>query len=223
MGNNPVSRVDPDGGFAICPTCPGGSLFDVYRNSPHYFYYDQGIISNFDPVVITPQPTSTFVLNTKIASEIGGGIYGGLRATVTPGSKWLGKNGKYYDNSWGGNQHTGSRSGAFKAANAYKWAGRATVGVSALVGVVETYNGIQVDGGKFGYNAQSAALEATGSLLGGWAGAKSGAALGLAFGAWFGPPGLIVGPIVGTVIGGFGGGYYGGQLGNGAVNLYHNK
>jgi hypothetical protein len=53
MGNNPVSRVDPDGGFAICPTCPGGSLFDVYRNSPHYFYYDQGIISNFDPVNIS--------------------------------------------------------------------------------------------------------------------------------------------------------------------------
>jgi hypothetical protein len=54
MGNNPVSRIDPDGGFAICPTCPGGSQFDVYRNSPHYFYYDQGIVSNFDPVVITP-------------------------------------------------------------------------------------------------------------------------------------------------------------------------
>jgi RHS repeat-associated protein len=53
MGNNPVSRIDPDGGFAICPKCPSGSQFDVYRNSPHYFYYDQGIVSNFDPVVIS--------------------------------------------------------------------------------------------------------------------------------------------------------------------------
>jgi RHS repeat-associated protein len=52
MGNNPVGMVDPDGGFDICPTCPGGSQFDVYRNSEHHFYYDDGIVSNFDPVNI---------------------------------------------------------------------------------------------------------------------------------------------------------------------------
>ncbi|MCF6351578.1 MAG: hypothetical protein L3J06_01070 [Cyclobacteriaceae bacterium] len=32
MGNNPVSRVDPDGGFT-CDTCPKNAKYDVYRNS----------------------------------------------------------------------------------------------------------------------------------------------------------------------------------------------
>jgi hypothetical protein len=52
MGNNPVSRVDPDGGWDDCSTCPDGKEFDVYRNSEHHFYYEDGIVSNFDPVEI---------------------------------------------------------------------------------------------------------------------------------------------------------------------------
>lgn len=161
--------------------------------------------------------------NSKLALDIGGGIYGALQTTVRPGDQWLGKNGKYYNNSWGGNQYTGGRSGAFKAASAYKWAGRATVGVSVLIGVAETVNGYQMDGGQFDYNAQSAAFGTTGSLLGGWAGAEAGAAAGAAIGVWFGGVGAVPGAIIGGFIGGFCGGYFGGNIGSGAVNYYHGR
>lgn len=162
--------------------------------------------------------------NAKTAMDIGGGIYGALETAVRPGNKWLGKNGKYYNKSWGGNQHTGSRSGAFKAASNYKWAGRATVGVSALIGVAETYNGYQMDGGQFGYNAQSAVFGTTGSLIGGWAGAKAGAyTFGIAGGLVGGPAGASVGLIIVGFVGGLGGGYWGGNWGSGTVNYYHSR
>jgi len=158
--------------------------------------------------------------NSKLALDIGGGIYGALQTTVRPGDQWLGKNGKYYNNSWWGNQFTGSRSGAFKAASNYKWAGRATIGVSALIGVSETVNGYQMDGGQFGYNAQSAAFGTTGSLIGGWAGAKAGAfSLGIVGGMIGGPPGSTIGIVVGGFIGGFGGGYIGGS----SVSYFHGR
>ena len=79
--------------------------------------------------------------------------------TVTTGNQWLGKNGRYYNNSWGGNQYTGSRSGAYKAAGMYKWAGRSTIIASVLVGGMEAYRGYQMDGGQFGYNAQNSCSE----------------------------------------------------------------
>lgn len=39
MGNNPISRVDPDGGSDICETCPEGGEFDYFINSDEYFYF----------------------------------------------------------------------------------------------------------------------------------------------------------------------------------------
>lgn len=141
--------------------------------------------------------------------------------------QWLGTNGKYYNNSWGGNQYTGSRSGALKAASNYKLAGRATVVGSALIGIYNTRVGYQMDGGQFGYNAQSAAAQTVGGIAGGWAGAQAGAAIGGAIGAWFGGVGAIPGAVIGGVIGGFGLGFYGSQagsnLGQGAVNYYHGR
>ncbi|GGH20551.1 hypothetical protein GCM10011418_25860 [Sphingobacterium alkalisoli] len=59
--------------------------------------------------------------------DYAGGFYGAFGTAVAPGNQWLGKNGKYYNSSWGGNQYTGSRSGAYRAAGMYKWAGRGTV------------------------------------------------------------------------------------------------
>jgi hypothetical protein len=162
--------------------------------------------------------------NSKLSLDIGGGIFGALETTVRPGDLWLGKNGKYYNNSWGGNQYTGSRSGAFKAASNYKWAGRAVLGASVIIGGTETINGFQKDGGRFGYNAQSAAFGTAGSIVGGWAGAEAGAwSFGIAGGLIGGPPGAVIGAVIGGFVGGLGGGYLGGNVGGGAVNYYHSR
>ncbi len=161
--------------------------------------------------------------NSKLALDIGGGIYGALETASRPGNQWLGKNGKYYNNSWGGNQYTGGRSGAFKAASNYKLAGRATVIATAIIGGIETYNGYQMDGGQFGYNAQSAAGQTVGGIGGGIGGAALGAEIGAGIGVWFGGVGAIPGAIIGGFIGGFGGGYLGGNVGGGVVNYYHGR
>jgi hypothetical protein len=161
--------------------------------------------------------------NSKNALDIGGGTFGALKSTATPGGMWLRKNGKYYSNAWGGNGATGSRAGAFKAGSNYKFAGGGVAVISAGVGVVETINGYQMDGGNFGYNAQSAAASSAGSMLGGWAGAEAGAAIGAGVGVWFGGVGAVPGAIIGGFIGGLSGGYVGGAVGQGSVNYYHNK
>lgn len=108
--------------------------------------------------------------NSKFALDIGGGIYGAMETTVAPGNQWLGQNGKYYDRSWGGNQYTGSRSGALNAASRFKVAGVATIVATAAIGGIETYSGYRKDGGQFGYNAQSAAAQTVGGIGGGVAG-----------------------------------------------------
>jgi YD repeat-containing protein len=165
--------------------------------------------------------------NSSLALDIGGEIYGGLQGLTSSQGYWLGKNGKYYSNSWGGNQYTGGRSGAFKAASNYTFAGRATVIGSALIGIYNTRVGYQMDGGQFGYNAQMAAARSAGSIAGGIAGAEAGALTGASIGALFGGFGAIPGAVIGGVIGGFGvgaaGGYYGGKLGGSAVNYYHGR
>lgn len=161
--------------------------------------------------------------NSKSALDLGGGTFGALESTVTPDGMWLGKNGKYYSKAWGGNGATGSRAGALKAGSNYKFAGRGVAVISAGVGVVETVNGYQMDGGNFGYNAQSAAASSAGSMLGGWAGAEAGAAIGAGVGVWFGGVGAVPGAIIGGFIGGLSGGYVGGAVGQGSVNYYHNK
>lgn len=135
----------------------------------------------------------------------------------------LGKNGKYYNKTWGGNQYTGSRSGAFKSARVYKWAGKATVGASIIIGGIETFNGYQMDGGQFGYNAQSAAAQTLGGIGGGIAGTALGAEIGAAIGIWFGGVGAIPGALIGGFIGGIGGSYLGGNVGGGAVNYYYGR
>lgn len=161
--------------------------------------------------------------NTKYALGVGGGLYGGFRTAVAPGNQWLGQNGRYYNTSWGGNQYTGSRSAALRAASIYKWAARSAGFASVLIGGVETYRGYQIDGGQFGYNAQSAAAQTIGGIGGGIGGAALGAKVGAGFGALF----WGVGAVPGAIVGGFIGGYLGGELGSGAgqgsVNLYHKR
>ncbi len=161
--------------------------------------------------------------NSNLALDIGGGIYGGLRTAVTPGDQWLGNNGKYYNKSYGGNQYTGSRSGAIAASNTYKWAGRATVGATAIIGGIQVYNGYQMDGGQFGYNANLAGAGATGGIIGGWAGAEAGATVGAAIGVWFGGVGAVPGAIIGGFVGGIAGSLTGNKIGEASVNYYYGR
>lgn len=112
-------------------------------------------------------------------------------------------------------------SGAFKAANQYKIAGIALTVATVALGVYQTYDGYQRDGGQFGYNAQRAAAGAAGGLAGGLAGAKAGAAIGAGIGAFFGGVGAIPGSVIGGFIGGVGGSFAGGYIGESSVNYYH--
>ena len=161
--------------------------------------------------------------NSKLVLDIGGGIYGGLQGMTSSQGKWLGKNGKYYNNSWGGNRYTGSRTGAFKVSNQYKVAGYSVLGVSAVLGGIETYQGYQKDGGQFGYNAQSAAAQTIGSIGGGLAGAEVGMYVGGAIGVLFGGFGAIPGAAIGGFVGGWIGGNLGSDAGQGTVNFCHGR
>jgi|GEM_PF-1943332 len=156
-------------------------------------------------------------------STVTGGTFKALENTVVTGDRWLGANGKYYSTSWGGNQWTGSRAGAFEAAGMYRWAGRANVAATVIIGGFSVYNGYQEDGGQFGYNANRAGASATGGLVGGWAGAEAGASIGAAIGVWFGG----VGAVPGAIIGGFGGGvvgsFTGSAVGGAAVDYYYDR
>ena len=78
--------------------------------------------------------------NSKLALGTGGLLYGLGETAVTPGSQWLGNNGKYYSKSWGGNQYTGSRAGALNASKAYRIAGRLTFAAGAFISGYEGYN-----------------------------------------------------------------------------------
>ncbi|NHE57917.1 hypothetical protein [Cyclobacterium plantarum] len=162
----------------------------------------------------------------NLALTIGGGIYGGFEGLSNSQGFWLGQNEKYYSARWGGNQYTGSRAGAFRAAKAYGLAGKATLIGSAGIGFYLTLNGYQLDGEKFGYNAQMAAAGSAGSILGGVAGAKAGLLIGGAAGSFFGGVGAIPGAVLGGVIGGFGlglgGSYFGEFVGETAIDQLHN-
>ncbi|GAA5030063.1 hypothetical protein GCM10011506_18870 [Marivirga lumbricoides] len=165
--------------------------------------------------------------NTNHALNIAAGLYGALEGLSSSQGYWWGENRKYYKTSWGGNQYTGSRAGALKAANNYKIAGKATIVGSVLLGGYITYEGYVADGGKFGYNAQRAAASNVAGIGFGIAGAKAGALIGASFGTAFGGFGAVPSVVIGGVIGGFGlgvgGSYLGSYLGESVVDYYHKR
>src|SRR5690606_36783969 len=56
-----------------------------------------GLMGNINSVT-----TSHFGFDgTKSALDYAGGFYGAFGTAVAPGNQWLGKNGKYYNSSWG--------------------------------------------------------------------------------------------------------------------------
>ena len=130
----------------------------------------------------------------------------------------VGSNNKFYFRQntgriFNGNQYVRTVSAASKyskLAKGAKWGGLAT---GVALGGYEIYQGVQQDGGTYGYNAQVQTGGAVGGLAGGWAGAEAGVAAGAAIGALFGGVGAIPGGIIGGLIGGaagaWGGDYYG--------------
>ena len=159
--------------------------------------------------------------------NIGGGVLGVLQGFSASNGYWLGDNGKYYNEGWGGNQHTGPRSGAFNAAKSYKIGGKGLTIIEAGIGIYATREGYKKDGGHFGYHAQHAAVSSAAGIGLGIAGAKAGAAMGAAIGVWFGGVGAVPGAVIGGVIGGFvmgvGGSYLGGYLGGLGVDYFHGQ
>lgn len=132
----------------------------------------------------------------------------------------LGSNGHIYfrQNSgaiFRGNKYVNVTSAASKYSGLVKgskWGGILT---GVVLGGYEIYQGIQQDGGHYGYNAQVQTAGAAGGLIGGYAGAEGGAALGAGVGIWFGGvgtvPGAIIGGFIGGAVGAWGGDYYGEQ------------
>ena len=132
----------------------------------------------------------------------------------------IGSNGSnYFRQSSGsifrGNQYVSVTSAASKYSGLVKGAKYGGPAVGVLLGGYEVYQGVQQDGGTYGYNAQVQTAGAAGGLIGGYAGAEAGAAAGAAIGVWFGGVGAVPGAIIGGLIGGglgaWGGDYYGEQ------------
>ncbi|MEX2569373.1 MAG: hypothetical protein WD431_25760, partial [Cyclobacteriaceae bacterium] len=222
MWNNPIRYNDPDG---KCPECEEkvkdpteGQDYHSTGGADYTFgngewTRDGGILDGVTVEASGLENNEADLDHANLTLTIGGGIYGGFEGLSTSQGFWLGQNGKYYSTQWGGNQYTGSRADALQAARAYRLAGRATVIGSIGIGVYATREGYKLDGGEFGYNAQSAAAVSGGSILGGIAGAKAGVLIGGAAGSFFGGVGAIPGVVIGGVIGGFGLGLGGSYLG----------
>ncbi|MCG2792868.1 MAG: DUF6443 domain-containing protein [Weeksellaceae bacterium] len=142
----------------------------------------------------------------------------------------LGTNGSLYFPTANGRVFYGNQ--FVRTASLAKWgklASKGAIWVNVGIGGYKTYQGIQQDGGKFGYNAQRASVGATAGVLSGWGGAEAGAYMGAEFGATVGSlfPGAgtaiggVIGGVAGGIIGAFGGGMWGQAVGEGSVDAYY--
>ncbi len=134
----------------------------------------------------------------------------------------LGSNGSsYFRQSSGsifrGNQYVSVTSAASKYSGLTKfskWGGLAT---GVALGGYEVYQGVQQDGGTYGYNAQVQTVGALGALGAGALGADIGAKIGAGVGVWFGGVGAVPGAIIGGIIGGGFGAWSGDYFGEAAA------
>lgn len=80
--------------------------------------------------------------------------FAGVTASLGPISvanenQWKGKNGKWYNNIWGGNQHSGGRTDVLKRADTIKAAGQGLFFVSAAISTIQLVDSYQ-NGDNFG-------------------------------------------------------------------------
>jgi RHS repeat-associated protein len=80
---------------------------------------------------------------------------------------WRGKNGKWNSLTWGGNQHTGSRSAVIRATNALKIAGRASLAGALTMSAIE---GASAFGRQDSYGVANAGIDATMGFVGAFGG-----------------------------------------------------
>ncbi|WP_375585542.1 RHS repeat-associated core domain-containing protein [Cyclobacterium xiamenense] len=232
MWNNPIRYNDPDG---RCPECEeelkNPSEEQVYesRGGAEYTFgngqwaRDRGMRNGVN--VEASRLENDALDQVNLALTTAGGLYGVFEGLATSQGLWLGKNEKYYSVKWGGNQYTGSRAGALRAAKAYRLAGKTVLIGTIGIRFYLTVNGYQLDGGQFGYNAQRAVAGSAGGILGGIAGTKAGVLIGGTAGSFFGGVGAIPGAVIGGVVGGFGlglgGSYLGELIGETAIDELH--
>jgi RHS repeat-associated protein len=196
VANNPIKAIDPTGMDSI-----------NVSNSTTVNYIERNAEST----------TSIIAVADAVNNGIGGGAEG---AGNIPGTFHLqgGANNsklfspKYYPSGFTGAGSTVTTYSFSKIAAV----GRFTTVVSVAMGAYNVYEGVQLDGGTYGDNAQIATGKAVGGIAGAWAGAQSGASIGASIGVWFegvgAIPGSIIGGIVGGVIGGFAGDEIGGKV-----------
>ncbi|MDR2804208.1 MAG: hypothetical protein LBB85_00985 [Dysgonamonadaceae bacterium] len=132
-------------------------------NLPYYFWnqsvFVEGVYSEYGY-----QPTAIGIINTRVPlsqqaqdwlnatsfiTKVDASVFTSLERLSFSEGYWLGKNGKYYKTSWGGNQYTGSRVGAIKVAKLYKGAGWAATGIA---GIIDIGMGYMEDSNTVGYN-----------------------------------------------------------------------
>jgi RHS repeat-associated protein len=180
------------------------------RDMDGYVYsgYEFGVTS------IQVPDMDAWLNRTSNTLHVGSDIYNTLGKLSASEGYWLGNNGKYYKKTWGGNQWTGARSGALKAAKLYKGAG---IVVTVLGGAVEIGNGLYQDDWQIGYNTQKAMAGVAGSAGGATLGAWIGGIIGTPLAGVGAIPGAVVGGIVGGWIGSWGGGYAGEAIYDGFV------
>ena len=134
--NNPFYDPNQDHGFyGEAGNSQGSSSENSDPGDPPTHSYSgagaaigDNVVNVLDEVVIGAASENGFSSRAGSAATVGGAAYYGLEKTMANGGRWLGKNGKYYSITWGGNGATASRSGAFKAAGSFKIAGRVAGG-----------------------------------------------------------------------------------------------
>lgn len=191
-----------------------GAMFARVYNEPYVINDGSGEV--LDTVVLGFWETVEFG-NSSDALEVGGATSDILRNMIYSTDGWLGKNGKFNSIDWGGNQHTGSRSGSLKASNGFKWLGRGAVYASFAIKGIELNQAYLKDGKKFGYNTERKLYTAAGSIAAGIIGAEIGAKVGVGIGVWFGGVGAVPAGVIGTIAGGVIGsvsGYFAGEAGD---------
>ena len=172
------------------------------------FYHDKdgnqcGTISE---IVVTPTDKTDLFAISETANTVVGSVGSSLKNNG--GNSTWGSNYKIYWHAKGeqgfyGNQYVKTIKLAKLGIGIHNVTGIA----GYLIDIHDVYNGYQLDGNQFGYNAVRATAGAVGGELGSsigiWAGGLAGVKMGAIVGTWFGGVGAVPGSIIGGAVGGF--------------------
>jgi RHS repeat-associated protein len=197
VGNNPMKYIDPTGMDSI-----------NVNNSTTVNYIERNAEST----------VSTIATADAVNNGIGGGAEGAGNISGTFRLQGGANNSKLFSPKY----YPSGFTGAGSTVTTYSFSkiaavGKVTTVVSVAMSAYNVYEGVQLDGGTYGDNAQIATGKAVGGISGAWLGAKSGASIGASIGIWFDGVGVIPGTIIGGVVGGIIGGFTGDAIGGKVV------